>query len=51
MERAAVFVVCAVIAIIICVFVGLNSWHGQELKEDQATGDNRATKHAGRKVD
>lgn len=51
MERAAIFVVCAVIAIIICVFVGLNSWHGQELKEDQAAGDNRATEHTGRKVD
>ncbi|MFD1107244.1 hypothetical protein [Sphingobium olei] len=51
MERAAIFTVCVVIAIIICVFVGLNLWHGQELKQDQATGDNRATEHTGTKLD
>lgn len=46
-ERAAVIVVGIVLAMFILVFVGRNVWHGEELKQDQATGNNVATEHTG----
>lgn len=51
LQRAGFTVVCIILAIIACVFVGFNLWHGEQLKEDQATGENRATEHTGTKLD
>lgn len=38
-------IIAIVVACAVTVFIGMNVWHGQELKNDQATGENRATEH------
>ncbi|WP_022681728.1 hypothetical protein [Sphingobium bisphenolivorans] len=45
--RAAIVIVVIVLAMFVLVFVGRNVWHGEELHEDQATGNNMATEHTG----
>jgi len=47
-ERAAMIIVGIVLAMFVLVFVGRNFWHGDELQEDQVTGNNVATEHTGR---
>lgn len=44
--RAAIVIACIVLAMFAIVFAGRNLWHGKELKEDQATGNNVATEHS-----
>ncbi len=50
-ERAAIIVVGVVLAVMLLVFVGRNVWHGDELQQDQATGDNRSVQHTGKSYD
>ncbi|WP_312218229.1 hypothetical protein [Sphingobium yanoikuyae] len=45
--KAGAFVVSTIIAIFIIIFVGRNLWHGEELEQDQAVGNNVATEHTG----
>ncbi|MHA6766549.1 hypothetical protein [Sphingobium ummariense] len=40
--RAAAWVIGILLALILVLFVARNVWHGEELKEDQATGANTA---------
>jgi len=47
LQRAGCAVVVIVLAIILIVFLARNIWHGEELHEDQATGNNAATEHTG----
>ncbi|HUD93352.1 hypothetical protein [Sphingobium sp.] len=47
---ASLWIVGIVLAVIVVVFVGRNLWHGEALKEDEQTGQNRATTHEGATV-
>ena len=43
--KVAVMIIAIVVACAVAVFIAINVWHRQELKHDQATGENRATEH------
>lgn len=45
LEKAGFAIAGIVILVMFLVFVGRGLWHGEELKEDQATGANSATEH------
>ena len=47
MFDTACIIVGIIIAIFIVIFVGRNLWHGDELEQDQAVGNNVATEHTG----
>ncbi|HUD91109.1 hypothetical protein [Sphingobium sp.] len=44
---AAALICGIVLALFIVIFVARNVWHGEELEQDQATGNNVATEHTG----
>lgn len=46
-ERAALWVVGIVVAIVIVIFLGRNIGHGEELNDDQEAGNNVAQSHVG----
>ncbi len=43
--RAGAWVAALLLAMMLVFFVGRNLWHGDILKEDQQTGENRATSY------
>ena len=45
--KAGAFICGVIIALFIIIFVARNVWHGEELEQDQVTGDNVATEHTG----
>jgi hypothetical protein len=45
--KAAAIILGIVAAIILVIFFGRNVWHGEELQENQETGDNVATNYQG----
>lgn len=46
-ERAALWVVGIVVAIVIVIFLGRNIWHGEELQNSQEAGNNVAQSREG----
>ena len=47
LAKAGAFICGVIIALFIIIFVARNVWHGEELEQDQATGNNVATEHTG----
>lgn len=47
LAKAGAFICGVIIALFIIIFVARNFWHGEELEQDQATGNNVATEHTG----
>lgn len=45
--KAGAFIFGVIIALFIFIFVARNVWHGEEMEQDQATGNNVATEHTG----
>ncbi|MEW6626344.1 MAG: hypothetical protein AB1431_06095 [Pseudomonadota bacterium] len=45
--KAGAIICGVIIALFIVIFVARNVWHGDELEQDQATGNNVATEHTG----
>ena len=45
--KAGAFICGVIIALFIIIFVARNVWHGEELEQEQATGNNVATEHTG----
>ena len=45
--RAGMVIACIILAMFVIVFVGRNFWHGEELQQDEASGNNVATEHSG----
>ncbi len=43
--RAAIYIVGIFAIVFLIVFLGRNIWHGEELGEDQATGQNLTNTH------
>ncbi|AHE57162.1 hypothetical protein [Sphingomonas sanxanigenens] len=44
--RAGIYIVAIVLAVFVFIFFARNIWHGEELNEDQATGQNLSNAHA-----
>ena len=42
---AGIYIVAIVLAVFVFVFFARNIWHGEELNEDQATGQNLSNTH------
>ncbi len=45
--KPGTFICGVIIALFIIIFVAKNVWHGEELEQDQITGNNVATEHSG----
>ncbi|TKV40922.1 hypothetical protein A0U87_23125 [Sphingobium sp. MP9-4] len=50
-EKAGLLIAGIVILLALFIFVGRNFWHGEELKEEQSTGENVANAHTGPSYD
>ncbi|ETI64889.1 hypothetical protein C100_05260 [Sphingobium sp. C100] len=51
LQRAGCWVVAIILAIILVIFVARNIWHGEELHEDQVTGEANVTQHTAKSYD
>ncbi|WP_341896675.1 hypothetical protein [Sphingobium sp. YR657] len=47
LAKAGAVICSVIIALFIIIFVARNVWHGEELEQDQVTGNNVATEHTG----
>ena len=51
LQRAGCWVVGLILAIVIVIFLARNIWHGEELHQDQVSGNANVTQHTGKSYD